>query len=191
MKGRVTLVSLALVVAAQVWAGDDPFAFMPDGGRGAFLRAFPDAGAQRDALSQSRNVQAWQAVLANSELGAREIATLASYLARVAPRPVEALPVEALPVETLPVDDLRVEELRLASLPPDGHDLALAQCQSCHSLFSGYLMQRRDRTGWLMIFASPFHKDIPMTQTEREIFADYSAINMPMRVEDVPPEMRF
>ena len=50
MKGRVTLVSLALVVAAQVWAGDDPFAFMPDGGRGAFLRAFPDAGAQRDAL---------------------------------------------------------------------------------------------------------------------------------------------
>jgi hypothetical protein len=181
MKGRVTLVSLALVVAAQVWAGDDPFAFMPDGGRGAFLRAFPDAGAQRDALSQSRNVQAWQAVLANSKLGAREIATLASYLARVAPRPVETLPVETLPVE----------ELRLASLPPDGRDLALAQCQSCHSLFSGYLMQRRDRTGWLMIFASPFHKDIPMTQTEREIFADYSAINMPMRVEDVPPEMRF
>ena len=186
MKWRVTLVSLALVVAAQVWAGDDPFAFMPDGGRGAFLRAFPDAGAQRDALSQSRNLQAWQAVLANSELSRREIATLASYLARVAPRPMNALPGDALPGE-----DLRVEELRLASLPPDGRDLALAQCQSCHSLFSGYLMQRRDRMGWLMIFASPFHKDIPLTQTEREIFADYSAINMPMRVEDVPPEMRF
>ena len=45
--------------------------------------------------------------------------------------------------------------------------------------------------GWLVVFASPFHKDIPMSQTEREIFADYSAINMPMRVEDVPPEMRF
>lgn len=176
MKGRVTLVSLALVAAAQVWAGDDPFAFMPDGGRGAFLRAFPDAGAQREALSQSRTLQEWQAVLGNSGLGAGDIATLASYLARVAPRPVDDFP-----VTDLPLDDL----------PPDGRDLALAQCQSCHSLFSGYLMQRRDRTGWLMIFASPFHKDIPMTQTERVIFADYSAINMPMRVEDVPPEMRF
>jgi hypothetical protein len=176
MKGRVTLVSLALVAAAQVWAGDDPFAFMPDGGRGAFLRAFPDAGVQREALSQSRTLQEWQAVLGNSELGAGDIATLASYLARVAPRPVDDFP-----VTDLPLDDL----------PPDGRELALAQCQSCHSLFSGYLMQRRDRTGWLMIFASPFHKDIPMTQMEREIFADYSAINMPMRVEDVPPEMRF
>jgi hypothetical protein len=79
----------------------------------------------------------------------------------------------------------------LSALPADGRSLALMHCQSCHSLFTGYLMQRRDRNGWRMIFASPFHANIPMSAVQREIFADYSTINMPLRVQDVPPEMRF
>lgn len=163
------LAALALGAGA-VWAQGDSLAFMPDGGRGIFARAFPDPSAQREALGQTRSDQDWQAVLASSGLTEREVATLAAYLSRVAPFDAKD-PIEAL--------------------PPDGRDLATAQCQSCHSLFSGYLMQRRNRTGWRVIFASPFHKDIPMSPTEREIFADYSAINMPMRVQDVPPEMRF
>lgn len=174
------LAVLGTVVVGTALAGGTAapggsFAFMPDGGRGLFLRAFPDPAAQRDALTRTRSPQDWQAALASSGLTPREVATLAAYLSHIAPRPAGE----------------GSGESPAASLPPDGHDLALAQCQSCHSLFSGYLMQRRDRSGWLVVFASPFHKVIPMTQAEREIFADYSALNMPMRIEDVPPEMRF
>ncbi len=169
MRRHLALLVFALLAGAAT-GQQDTFAFMPDGGRGLFFRAFPDPADQHDALSRSRSDGEWQAAVAASGLTQNEIATLAAYLSRVAPMDAKS------PIETL---------------PPDGRDLALAQCQSCHSLFSGYLMQRRDRNGWLVIFASPFHKDIPMSQTEREIFADYSAINMPMRVEDVPPEMRF
>lgn len=159
--------ALAALLAGAAFAQGDPFAFMPDGGRGLLVRAFPSPEARAEALATTRSAEDWQAALSAVALADRERATLAAYLSRAAPREAAQ------------------------ALPADGRDLALAQCQSCHSLFSGYLMQRRDRNGWLVVFASPFHKDIPMSQTEREIFADYSAINMPMRVEDVPPEMRF
>jgi hypothetical protein len=163
-------IALPVLFGAAVWAQGDPFAFIPDGGRGLLVRALPDPDARATALSEAHDVPGWQTALAGSGLSEREIVTLATYLQHVAP-----------------LDQKSPEE----NLPPDGRDLALAQCQSCHSLFSGYLMQRRDRNGWLVIFASPFHKDIPMSQAEREIFADYSAINMPMRLQDVPPELRF
>lgn len=166
MRRALALAAFALLAGVGT-AQVDPFAFMPDGGRGLLGRAFPTPEAQAEALAATRSAEDWQAALAAIDLSERERATLAAYLSRVAPS-----------------DNVQ-------SLPPDGRDLALAQCQSCHSLFTGYLMQRRDRNGWLVIFATPFHKDIPMSQTEREIFADYSAINMPMRVEDVPPELRF
>ncbi|WP_102108032.1 hypothetical protein [Oceaniglobus roseus] len=102
-------------------------------------------------------------------LGEKPRATLAAYLSVIAPRAADPS----------------------GELPPDGRDLALTNCLSCHSLFTGYLMQRRDRAGWLSVFASPFHKEIEVTPEERELFADYSALNMPMRLQDVPPELRF
>jgi hypothetical protein len=78
-----------------------------------------------------------------------------------------------------------------ALLPPDGKELAVQQCQFCHSLFSGYLMHDRDETGWKGTFKAPFHTEIPMSETERDTFAAYSALNMPMKMQDVPPELRF
>lgn len=164
-------VGLALVAGAAAGQAD-PFGFLPDGGRGSFLRAFPDPAAQAQALAQTRTAAEWQDALAGTALTPREAATLAAYLSRVAPLTVGS-------------------EVTAAALPADGRDMALAQCQSCHSLFSAFLMQRRDRTGWLSVFASPFHRAIPLNGTEREIFADYAAINMPMRIEDVPPDLRF
>jgi hypothetical protein len=58
-------------------------------------------------------------------------------------------------------------------------------------MFSGYLMHDRDEAGWRSTFKAPFHLEIPMTETERDTFSAYSAINMPMRMQDVPPELRF
>jgi len=170
----------AILLGLALWAGGvvaqvDPFAFMPDGGRDSLARAFPDVADQKTALALARTVGEWQTALAAFDLTERQAATLAAYLSRIAPQQVTG----------------EAAAEAAASLPRDGRDLALAQCQSCHSLFTGYLMQRRDWKGWRGIFASPFHSEIPMTEVERDIFADYSAINMPMRFADVPPEMRF
>ena len=168
---RTAALLLAILCGTLVSAQDDPFAFMPDGGRGILETVFTDAESRVWALGQDMTVEAWQGEIAARapELGERPRATLAAYLSVIAPYAGEAT----------------------SELPPDGRDIALAQCLSCHSLFTGYLMQRRDRAGWLSTFASPFHKVIEITPLEREIFADYSAINMPMRVEDVPPELRY
>ena len=169
---RRFLIAAALCALATAAAGNgDPFAFLPDGGRGIFARAFPDRPAQQAALAMTRSEAEWTAALTGTALTPREVETLAAYLARIAPLDTGPDPV--------------------AGLPADGRDMALAQCQSCHSLFSGYLMHRRDRQGWLSIFASPFHAAIPLDDRQRVIFADYSAINMPLRPEDVPPEFRF
>jgi hypothetical protein len=41
------------------------------------------------------------------------------------------------------------------------------------------------------VFLSPFHRNIKMSEKERETFARYSAVSMPMKAEDVPPDLRF
>ena len=56
MRRGFSLVGLALIAGAAVGQGDT-FAFMPDGGRGILVRAFPDATAQREALSKARSIQ--------------------------------------------------------------------------------------------------------------------------------------
>lgn len=167
---RLALVGAILAAATLVMAESDPFGFMPDGGRVTFSVVFPDEASRTWALAQAFPPEAWETEIAARapDLDERTRATLAAYLSRIAPY-------EGNPV----------------ALPPDGRDIALAKCLSCHSLFTGYLMQRRDRTAWLSTFASPFHKVIEITPGERELFADYSAINMPMRVDDVPRELRF
>lgn len=168
---RAATLLLAILCGVIVRAQQDPFAFMPDGGRRTFAMVFTDADARTWALGQDMTAEAWQSEIVTRapELAEKPRATLAAYLSVIAPR----------------------EEYPSGDLPPDGRDIALAQCLSCHSLFTGYLMQRRDRAGWLSTFASPFHKVMAITPQEREIFADYSEINMPMRVEDVPPELRY
>jgi hypothetical protein len=53
------------------------------------------------------------------------------------------------------------------------------------------LTQRRNAQGWRNMFLSPFHRELKMNPQEREEFARYSALNMPMRIEDVPQDLRF
>lgn len=176
------LAALCLALAAAGQAGGegqgvspDPFAFLPEGGRGLFARAFPEPDAARAALSESRDAAGWQAALEGRPgLSGVGTETLANYLSLVAPLPGAA-----------GADD------PAALLPPDGRALAVERCQACHSLFSGYLMQRRDAEGWRAIFKSPFHSDIAMTPEELALFAGYSALNMPLKYDDVPPELRF
>jgi hypothetical protein len=156
--------------------------FIPDGGRTLALKVFGDDPARLSKISaKSLEREEWHALLADLEveLTETETLTLAGYLSL-------NMPLE----DPGALADLEPEALAEA-LPRDGKDLAIRYCQSCHGLFSGYLAHDRNMAGWMMTFHAPFHLEIPMDQTQIETFALYSEYNMPLRIEDVPPEWRF
>ena len=157
--------------------------FMPKGGRTLLLESLgPQASVDEfRRIASSRNSDAqWQAFVAARALpaDAREKATLAAYLSVNMPLPEKAL------------QSLQAGKFAEV-LPRDGRELAWQQCQFCHSLYSSHLTQQRDTQGWRNMFLSPFHRELKMTAQEREEFSRYSAINMPMRSDDVPKDLRF
>lgn len=173
---RMILVALAAAALAAAPAAGEDYVFMPKGGRGLLLELVGGDAAELARTAQARRSEAqWRefAGVRGKALTERERATLAAYLAVYMPLPEASL--AGLP----------------ATLPPDGRDLAWNQCQSCHSLFTSHLMQDRDAQAWRNMFESPFHRGIKMSAQEREEFARYSALNMPMKAEDVPQELRF
>ena len=175
---RLALMSVcsALFAVAVHAAGEDP-GFMPRGGRTLLLAVARDAG-ELHAVAQARRSEAqWKefAAARGSALSERERATLAAYL--LVNMPMGAAATQAA--------DLRT------ALPRDGRDLSWEQCQLCHSLFTSHLTQERTVQGWRNMFESPFHRNLKMTAQEREEFARYSALNMPMKIDDVPPDLRF
>jgi hypothetical protein len=172
---------LAVMVPAQ---GQETYDFMPKGGRVLLLEAIGepvDAGTMREIVTQKRSVDEWRAIFAEHSgmEGSNELETLVNYLAVNTPVAAEAL------------DKAQAESDIAAALPPDGRDLAWENCQFCHSLFTAYLTIDRDVQGWRSTFETPFHREMRLTETERETFSRYSAINMPMRYQDVPEDLRF
>lgn len=182
MTRRAALLALVPLLAVAGWAAEDQFAFMPEGGRTILARLV--AGLEPDTrqavLTREAEADDWADWARAQDPDISEIAaqTLAGYSAL-------NLPLADAALAKVSPDDLA------DALPPDGKDLAIAQCQFCHSLFSGYLMHDRDETGWKGTFKAPFHTEIPMSEVERDTFAGYSALNMPLNFEDVPPEWRF
>lgn len=182
MRKAQLLVSFGLAaVAATAVAQSQDYDFMPSGGRTILMDLLgEEAGADLPGIAaREAAAEEWRAWASERDpaLGEKALATFAGYAEH-------NFPLEGERLASAQAGDL-------AALPPDGKDLAIAQCQFCHSLFSGYLMHRRDETGWRGTFKSPFHSEIPMTELERDTFARYSALNMPLRFEDVPPELRF
>ena len=178
--GRLFLAVLATAVFAFAQAAGEDNAFMPKGGRTLLLDmlgAPPDQAELRAIAQARRSEQEWRDFVAarKNALTERELATLTAYLA-----------------VNMPMSGDAVKRDNLASaLPPDGRDLAWNGCQSCHSLFASHLTQRRNAQGWRNMFLSPFHRELKMNPQEREEFARYSAFNMPMKIEDVPQDLRF
>lgn len=179
IKALVTAVALFLMPASVLCQED--FGFMPKGGKILLLELTSKPAELREIGSARRNEAEWHEFIAGrkTSMTERDVNELAAYLAINMPVPEEAL-AKAQDSAAL-----------AAALPADGRDLAWNQCQSCHSLFSGYLMQNRDAQGWRSIFLSPFHRQIKMTAQERETFARYAAFSMPMKAEDVPADLRF
>src|SRR5690606_29003346 len=138
------------------------FGFMPDGGRETLGR-LAGAGSLKleEIVRRTASEEEWSAVVnaADNTLDQDTVATLAAYLALNMPVAVTG-------------------EVTPALLPADGKQLAIDNCQFCHSFFTGYLVHDRNAEGWRAIFKSPFHSELPMSPVERETFARYSAINM-------------
>jgi hypothetical protein len=179
-RGRRILAVLGIAAFALVQAAGEDNAFMPKGGRTLLPEVLGASREQAELreIAQARRTEAeWLDFVAarKKALSEREAATLAAYLA-----------------VNMPMSDEAVKRGDLATaLPPDGRDLAWSGCQNCHSLFASHLMQKRNVQGWRNMFLSPFHRELKMTAQEREEFARYSALNMPMKIEDVPPDLRF
>lgn len=185
--GRIRFAAMAL---AAVLMGLLPAAaqltpdFMPKGGKTLFLEVFgqaPEPATLAEMTGAERSEAEWSKLLEERDTGLdkKQLQTLASYL--TVNMPVEPQAVEAA-----------AEKGDVApALPADGRELAWFKCQSCHSLFAGYLTQDRDLEGWRNMFRSPFHRELTMTEQEREEFSRYSVINMPMKFEDIPEDLRF
>lgn len=160
--------------------------FMPKGGRALLLEVLGTPANDkelRSIVSARRDEKAWGEFMAarTQALSERERQTLAAYLAVNMPVPEpDAVAAAAATVEAL-----------YGALPRDGRDLAWNECQYCHSLFTSHLTQDRGVQAWLNMFESPFHREMKMSRQEREEFSRYSAINMPMKIEDVPEDLRF
>ncbi|MCF8152453.1 MAG: hypothetical protein K9J80_17130 [Sulfuritalea sp.] len=160
------------------------FTFMPKGGKTLLLELLgtpPDKSELRKIAETRRTEAEWLEALSvrTENLDETQRRTLAAYLA------------VNMPLQKSAIQELEKQGGAAISLPRDGRDLAWNECQFCHSLFSSHLTQDRSVQAWLNMFQSPFHREMKMTAQEREEFAHYSTINMPMKIEDVPPDLRF
>jgi hypothetical protein len=162
------------------------YGFMPKGGKALLVEVLGEPADQNELgkiIKARRSEAEWRSELTAraGRLNERELHTLAAYLAvnMPVPEPERAIAKAA-----------KRDEL-YGALPRDGRELAWNECQFCHSLFTSHLTQERGVQAWLNMFQSPFHREIKMTAQEREEFSRYSAINMPMKIEAVPPDLRF
>lgn len=182
---RPAAMMLAVALAGALPAlGQLSFDFMPKGGKSLFIDVFgakPDQATIAEITGASRSEAEWTERLKarETDLKDKQLRTLASYLA------------VNMPLAKEPVEAAMKAGVITPALPPDGRELAWNQCQPCHSLFAGYLSQDRDLDGWRNTFRTPFHRELTLTEQEREEFAHYSVINMPMKFEDVPEDLRF
>ena len=185
MNAKILLGALCagLLLALPALGQESPD-FMPKGGKTLLadvLGTPPDRAELPRILSARRSEAEWRDFFTarKAALSDKQLQTLAAYLAAVLPLPPGAL--EAAESK----GDWK------EALPMDGRDLAFNYCQGCHSFFRGYLTQDRDLKAWLNEFEAPFHRKIDLTKQQREIFARYSAINMPMKAEDVPADLQY
>lgn len=186
-KWRPFLAAIGLLVLGLTPASSQlDFGFMPKGGKTLLLNALgarPKAVDLRKIVEARRSETEWREEMAPlaKGLSENEQRTLGAYL---------ALNMPVSDPDGVVAKAEKSEELA-AALPRDGREIAWHECQFCHSLFTSHLTQARDARAWMNMFVSPFHRELKMTAQERQEFSHYSAINMPMKFEDVPADLRF
>jgi hypothetical protein len=186
-KWRLLLAAIGLLVLGLTPASSQlDFGFMPKGGKTLLLDVLgtrPEAVDLRRIIEARRSEPEWRNEMAplTKNLSENEQRTLGAYLALNMP----VSDPHGVAAKAASSEDLA------AALPRDGRELAWHECQFCHSLFTSHLTQARDVRAWMNMFQSPFHRELKMTAQERQEFSHSSAINMPMKFEDVPADLRF
>lgn len=177
--------SLVQPLAAQT---AEQLAFIPAGGRTLLTdiaTSKPPADELKALLTGKRSSEEWssylnahsKAVPALQRLSDKERLTLADYLSLHMP----------LLANQVPADLARTDWTR--TLPKDGRDLALANCQGCH-IITVVVTQNRSKTTWLGTMSTPSHAVIKITPEEREEMASYLELNAAIPIEKVPEELR-
>ena len=158
---------------------DELFAFIPDGGRtlleGLVASDLPE-GDLAALKTETKTSAEWLDYLDTAAASVPAIAgldeyqrqTLADYL-----------------FYNAPLGDVMTGD----ALPPDGRDLTLRYCQSCH-IVTVVVTQSRAREAWLGTLNKPSHIEVDLTPEEREALSDYLVVNGGIPIEEVPPELR-
>jgi len=186
---RATWLSLAaLLVASGAALAGDVFDFIPAGGKTLLLKVLasrPPAEEARAVLSGKRTREEWLTYLRGrgkampglQALQDKEMVTLADYLSFNMPLPAAKVPGDPTQANTGKV------------LPPDGRDLALEHCQSCH-IITVVITQDRSKAAWLGSLNKPSHVEVKLTREQREALASYLVLNAAIPIDLVPEELR-
>ena len=172
MKPTVLLGALLSAGTALAQQADDLFDFIPPGGRSLVERAIAaDATALVDRLALAQSAVDWAESLAGID-------------------DLDGVPLEAWQKQTI-ADYLGYAGgiADPADLPPDGRDMMLARCQSCH-IITVTITQDRSREAWLATLGRTSHVDIPLNAAERDQLADYLTVNAGLPIDVIPPELR-
>ncbi len=164
--------------------------FIPAGGRTLLTdiaTSKPPAAADelKPLLTGKRSRDEWssylnahsQAVPAIQSLSDKQRLTLADYLSFHMP-----LPANQVPANLASADWTR-------TLPKDGRDLMLANCQGCH-IITVVVTQQRTKTAWLGTLSTPSHAVIKFTPEQREELASYLELNGGIPIDQVPEDLR-
>jgi len=189
MGRRVLLLLAAAALAAGAAApAADVFDFIPEGGRTLLAKALagrPANDPARALVSGKHTRDEWLAYLRGEakalpgvrELDEKQATTLADYLAHNMP----------LPAGKAPSSPALANWQK--ALPPDGRDLALEHCQSCH-IITVVITQDRAKAQWLGTMNKPSHVQIKITPAQRDALADYLVLNAGIPIDQVPEELR-
>jgi mono/diheme cytochrome c family protein len=170
MTRRCLFLPLLVLIATDARAQEDYFAFIPDGGRTILAAALAAEPSLAGLLVPAQSAEDWLTRITGKGLPGLaglddwQARTLADYLAYAGP-----------------IDP--------AALPPDGRDMTLERCQSCH-IITVVVTQARAKAAWLGTLGKPSHVEIPLSAAERDQLADYLAVNAGIPIDAIPPELR-
>jgi hypothetical protein len=174
---------LAWPLAAQT---PEQLTFIPAGGRTLLTNIVASKPASEELnalLTAKRTPEEWSSYFktrgpkfpALQRLSDKERNTLADYLSY------------HMPLPQVPANLARTDWTR--TLPKDGRDLSLDNCQGCH-IITVVVTQERSKTHWLGTMSTPAHAVIKMTPAERDEVATYLVLNAGIPIEQVPEELR-
>ena len=182
----ILFLSLMMLFSINVvTGGDDPFAFMPAGGKQLLTDLLENCATCDDIESialTDRTEEEWKEYFSNQETSLQNLPD--EELSRGAFANLTAQSEQTLTsylTVNFPLKRWRKK------YPLDGRQMALETCIACHGAI--WAPSTRPVAGWLSTFKQPMHSSIPFRKTQAAELAHYFAINLPISIEEIPEEL--